>query len=148
MSVKSFSIECECPYYELCSVDFKLMTSTGGHNVDAHKLKVNFVHKSKGKSSSLHEFKSVTRVRFMKNDDNSGYYSMQLFHNSPGGGTKVAIDHEFLYGGQVNRQKRFRFLQSDVLNTSSKWENLDWKFEEEDSGSWTATTANSYIPIT
>ena len=145
----SFSIACESRNQkerEICSVSFELMKPKGAYNANDHKLIVKFVSTRDGRNTLLKEFKLVTCVRFMKNGDDPTLYSMELFQNSPAGGTKVRIEDEFLHCYKiVNTQKRFRFHEIDIDMTPLKWRCLNWELQEEQDGSLTASNANPYI---
>ena len=144
----SFSIACESRNQkerERCSVSFELMKQTGADNVNDNKLIVKFVSNRDGRCTVLKEFKSVTRVRFVKNGDDRSLYCMELFENSHG--VKVRIEDEFLHCHRiVNTQKRFRFYETDIILKSKNLKNLKWEWEEEEENdSFTASNANPYI---
>ena len=140
----SFSIACESGNQkerERCSVSFELTKQTGAYNVNDNKLIVKFVSTRDGCSTLIKEFKLVTRVRFIENGDDPTLYCMELFHNS--NGVKLRIEDEFLHCyGNVNTQKRFRFLEMDIYMTPEKWERLNWESKTEDDGAFTASNAN------
>ena len=144
----SFSIACESRNQkerERCSVSFELMKQTGADNVNDNKLIVKFVSNRDGRCTVLKEFKSVTRVRFVKNGDDRSLYCMELFENSHG--VKVRIEDEFLRCSRlINTQRIFRFYETDINLKSKNWKNLKWEWEEEEENdSFTASNANPYI---
>jgi hypothetical protein len=145
----SFSIACESRNQkerEICSVSFELMKPKGTYNANDHKLIVKFGSTSPRGSTLLKMFEFVTRVRFIENGDDSKLYYMELFQNSPGGGTVVRIEDEFLHCYKiVNTRKRFRFLEMDIDMTPQKWRCLNWELQEEQDGSLTASMVNPYI---
>ncbi len=128
----SFGIACESRNQkerEICSVSFELMKPKGAYNANDHKLIVKFVSTRDGGSTLLKMFEFVTGVRFIENGHDSRLYYMELFQNTPAGGTKVRIEDEFLHCCKiVNTLKRFRFDEIDINMTPNKWRCLNWEY--------------------